>query len=68
LPEAPISAVTASVAAFRAAVECVTAIDLSNHVIGLDLAGRGTLYLNGESEFSGLALKVCHACLLERLP
>jgi hypothetical protein len=55
LPDAPISAVTASVAAFRAAVECVTAIVayLSNHFVCLDLAGLCALDLDGEPKLSG---------------
>jgi hypothetical protein len=61
LPDAPISAVTASVAALRAAVEWVTAIVYPSYqFILLDLAGLGTLDFNGEPELAGFSLKLSH--------
>jgi hypothetical protein len=60
-PLAPIRAVTASVAALRAAVECVTAIFVSLHYctdkfVFFYLTSVFTSYFNSKSKFSNLTL------------
>jgi hypothetical protein len=68
LPDAPIKAVTESVAALRAAVECVTAMFVLQYLLEflgvrvahkfhrLYLAGFLALYLNRHAQFTGLSL------------
>jgi hypothetical protein len=67
LPLVPINAVTASVAAFRAAVEWVTAIgqflrnNFTDQFDFFDFAGVFSSDLHREAQFAGLSLQIDHA-------